>query len=216
MGKALKRFVTRTVLVLVALVAAYGGWRWGDAVFPAVEAALGIGQAEFAELPVNVETAARATAKIEEFQVSEDHELRLESAEVSSLLRYSIPGIVPSGVLDPTVSFEGDRVEVRARVLPSRISDLPRLGGIAGILPDTVNVVVQGSLSVFGDEVSVLVVEGVELQGWPIPAAAVPEILAALGHEPPPDAPPAAVPVPELSGLRAAHIEDGKLVVVRT
>jgi len=216
MGKALKRFVTRTVLLLVAALAAYGGWRWGDAVFPRVESALGIDQAEAADLPVNAETAARAEAKIEEFQVSEEPELRLESAEVSSLLRYSIPGIVPSGVLDPTVSFVGNRLEIRARVMPARISDLPHLGGVAGILPDTVDVVVKGSLGVFGDEVSVLVVGGVELQGWPIPAAAVPEILAALGHQPPPDAPASAVPVPALSGLRAAHIEDGKLVLVRT
>ena len=215
MGKALRRFVTRTMLVLVAVLAAYGGWRWGDTLFPRVEDMLGIGQEEATELPVSAETAARATARIEEFQVSEVSELRLESSEVSSLLRYSIPGMVPAGVLDPSVVFEGDRMEIRARVLPARFSDLPQLSGIAGILPDTVDVVVEGSLTLFENEGSVFVVEGIDVQGWPVPSRAVPEILGAFGREPPPGAPAAAVRVPAVRGLRGAYIEDGKLVVVR-
>ncbi len=215
MGKALKRFVTRTVLLLVAVLAAYGGWRWGDAVFPRVEGMLGIGRVEVTELPVSAETAARATARIEEFQVSEESELRLESSEVSSLLRYSIPGIVPAGVLDPIVVFEGDRMEIRARVLPARYSDLPQLSGIASILPDTVDIVVEGSLTLFDNEGSMMVVEGIEAQGWPIPSRVVPEILGALGQEPPPDAPASAMRVPVPRGIRGAYIEDGRLVVVR-
>ena len=215
MGKALNRFVTRTMLVLVAVLAAYGGWRWGDVVFPRVEATLGIGQVEVAELPVSVETAARVTARIEEFQVSEESELRLESSEVSSLLRYSIPGILPAGVLDPSVVLEGDRMEIRARVLPATISDLSKLSGIAGILPDTVDVAVEGSLAPFGTEGSMFVVEGIDVQGWPVPSRAVPEILGALGQEPLPGAPASAVQVPTLRGLIGAYVEDGKLVVVR-
>ena len=218
MGRALNRFVTRTVLVLVAVLAAYGGWRWGDALFPRVEATLGIGRVEVAELPVSAETAARATARIEEFQASEEPELRLESSEISSLLRYSVPGILPVGVLEPSVVLEGDRMEIRARVLPAMISDpsLSRLSGIAGILPDTVDVVVEGSLAPFGTEASMFVVEGIDVHGWPIPSRAVPEILGALGREPLPRAPASAVRVPALRGLRAEHVEDGRLVVVRT
>ena len=215
MAKALKRFVTRTVLLLVAIVAAYAGWRWGDAVFPRVEAKLGIGPAEVTGTPVTAETAARAMERIREFQASDEPELRLESAEVSSLLRYSMPGIVPPGVLDPTVSFDGDRMEIRARVVPAGIADLSHLSGIAGMLPDTVDVLVEGSLGLFGDQGSMLVVEGIELQGWPVPAIAVPEILAAFGQEAPEGAPAAAVPVPAVSGLKGAYIENGKLVVVR-
>lgn len=215
MGKALKRFVTRTVLLLVAVLAAYSGWRWGDALFPRVEAMLGLGGTEVANPAVTPETAARVTARIEEFQASEEPELRLESAEVSSLLRYSAPGIIPDGVLDPIVSFDGDRMEIRARVVPARISGLPRLGGITGILPDTVDIVVGGSLAPFEDRASMLVVEGIEVQGWPVPAETVPEILEALGRAPPPGAPAAAVAVPSLGGLKGAYIENGKLVVIR-
>lgn len=218
MGKALKRFVTRTVVLLVAILAAYVGWKWGGAVFPRVEAGLGIGQAGESgerEYPVTRETAARAEGRIDAFRVSDDAELRLESSEVSSLLRFSTPGIVPAGVLDPSVSFNEDRMEIRARVVPALIPDLPRLGGIAGILPDTLQVVVESSLDLFGDRGSMLVVEGIEVEGWPVPAQTVPEILEALGRKRPPGTPASAVIVPSLGGLKGAYIEDGRLVLVR-
>lgn len=215
MGKALKRFVARTVVLLVAILAAYGGWKWGDAVFPRVEARLGFGQTGAGVNTVTRETAARAEGRIEAFRDSEEAELRLGSSEVSSLLRFSRPGILPAGVLDPSVFFDQDRMEVRARVVPALIPDLPRLGGITGILPDTVQVVVESSLAPFGDEGSMLVVEAVEVQGWPVPAQTVPEILAALGQERPPGMPASAVAVPALGGLKGAYIEDGELVLVR-
>lgn len=215
MGKTLKRFVTRTVLLLVAVLAAYGGWMWGDRLFPRVEAMLGMGRVEVTDLPVSAETAARATARIEEFQSSGEPVLRLESTEVSSLLRYSVPGMVPAGVLDPIVVFEGDRMDIRARVLPAGYSDLPQLSGIAGLLPDTVDVVVEGSLTLFENGGSIFMVEGIEVQGWPIPSRAVPEILGALGQKPPPGAPASAVRVPVLRGIRGAYVEGGELVVVR-
>ena len=218
MGKSLRRFVTRTVVLLVAILAAYVGWKWGDEVFPRVEAGLGIGQAAESgerEYPVTRETAARAEGRIDAFIASDDAELRLESSEVSSLLRFSAPGIVPAGVLDPSVSFDGDRMEIRARVVPALIPDLPRLGGITGILPDTLQVVVEGSLDLFGDRGSMLVVGGIEVQGWPVPAQTVPEILEALGQKRLPGTPASAVVVPALGGLKGAYIEDGKLVLVR-
>lgn len=215
MGKALKRFVTRAILLLVAVLAAYGGWRWGDRLFPRVEGMLGIGRTEVTEPPVSAEAAARAMERIEGFQGSAEPELRLRSSEVSSLLRYSVPGMVPAGVLEPFVVFEGDRLEIRARVLPARFSDLSRLSGIAGILPDTVDVVVDGSLALFDGEGSVLVVEAIEVQGWPVPSRAVPEILGSLGRGPPPGAPASAVRLPALGGVKGAYVEDGELVVVR-
>ena len=218
MGKAFKRFVARTVVLLVAILAGYGGWRWGDAVFPWVETRLGIGKAEESdelEYPVTRETAARAQGRIEAFRVSDDAELRLESSEVSSLLRFSAPGIVPAGVLDPSVSFDEDGMEIRARVVPALIPELPRLGGIADILPDTLRVVVESSLDLLGEQGSMLVVEGIEVEGWPVPALTVPEILEALGGKRPPGMPASAVVVPPLGGLRGAYIEDGKLVLVR-
>ena len=106
-------------------------------------------------------------------------------------------------------------MEIRARVVPALIPDLPRLGGITGILPDTLQVVVEGSLDLFGDRGSMLVVGGIEVQGWPVPAQTVPEILEALGQKRLPGTPASAVVVPALGGLKGAYIEDGKLVLVR-
>ena len=215
MGRTFRRLVTRVVLVMVAALAAYAGWKWGYAVFPRVEERLGIGQAGTAALPITPETAARATARIREFRSSEEPELRLESSEVSSLLRYSTPAMLPGGVVQPSVSFSRERIEFQAKALPRDIPDLPRVGGILGLLPDTVDILVIGSLLPSREEGTLLLIEGIELQGWPVPPNSVPEILAALGRESPPGVPESTVLVPALGGLRGAYTEDGRLVLVR-
>lgn len=215
MDKALERLVTRVFVVVVVAAVAYAGWKWGHALFTRMEEKPGIGQAGADGAPVTPETAARASAKIAEFWDSKDVELSLESSEVSSLLRYSSPGILPRGVLEPGVAFTGDRIEVSARVLPADIPGLPRLGGIGGLLPDTVDVLVVGSLLPSNERGTLLLIEGAELQGWPVPPGSLPEILAALGRRPPPGAPASAVLIPSLGGLKGAYIEDGRLVLVR-
>lgn len=215
MGRTFKRIVTRVVLAVMVVLAGYAGWKWGYAVFPGLEERLGMGQAGTAELPVTPETAARATARIREFRGSEDPELRLASSEVSSLLRYSAPGMLPAGVVEPSVSFVEKRIEFRAAVLPGDIPGLPNLGGLLGLLPDTVDILVTGSLLPSSEEGTLLHIEVIELQGWPVPATSVPEILAALGRKSPPGVPESAVLVPALGGLEGADIEDGGLVLVR-
>lgn len=216
MGRTFKRLVTRVVLVVMVVLAAYAGWKWGYAVFPGVEERLGMGQAGMAELPVTPETAARATARIREFRGSEEPELRLASSEVSSLLRFSSPGMLPAGVVEPSVSFVEERIEFQAAVLPGDIPELPGLGGLLGLLPDTVDILVIGSLLPSSEAGTLLHIEGIELQGWPVPPGSVPEILAALGRESPSGVPESAVLVPALGGLKGAEIERGRLVVVRT
>ena len=215
MGMTFKRLVTRVVLLVGVALAAYAGWKWSHLVFPRVEERPGIGQAEMTGRPVTPETAARATARIQEFRSSKEPELRLESSEVSSLLRYSIPGVLPGGVVEPSVSFAEQRIELQAGVLPGDIPDLPQLGGIVGLLPDTVEVLVIGSLLPSSEEGTLLLIEGVELQGWPVPPNSLPEILAALGLESPTGVPGPAVLVPAFGGLKGAYIEDGRLVLVR-
>lgn len=214
MGKALKRLLIRLVLVVVAVLAAYAGWKWGHRVFPGVEKRLGLGHAGAAGSPATRETAARATAKIEEFRDSEEAQLRLDSSEVSALLR-SVPGVLPEGVMEPSVTFKEDRIAVNARVLPADMPDLPQLGGIVGLLPDTIDVRVVGSVLPSNEKGTVLLIEGIELQGWPVPPGSFPEILATLGSTPSPGAPASSVLVPAIRGLRGAHVEDGRLVLVR-
>lgn len=215
MGRTFKRLVTRVVLTVVVVLAAYAGWKWGYAVLPGVEERPG-GHTGATALPVTPETASRATARIRAFRGSEEPELRLESSEVSSLLRYSAPALLPAGVVEPRVSFVEERVEFQASVLPGDIPGLPNLGGLLGLLPDTVDILVTGSLLPSSEEGTLLHIEGIELQGLQLPASYVPEILAALGRGSPPGVPESVVLVPALGGLKGADIEDGGLVLVRT
>jgi hypothetical protein len=207
------------MLALVVLLAAYAGWRWRDAVFPRAEHIVGL---EGASAPdrsapdeVTPEAAEAAAARIRAFRTSDDAELRLASFEVSSLLRYSVPGMLPAGLVEPRVSMADDRVEIQVAVLPGSMQTLPDLGGILGILPDTVPVSVAGSLVPFGADGSMMVIHGITVQGVPIPPSAFPDILTALGREEVRGLPAAAIRVPTFSAIRGAYIENGELVLVR-
>lgn len=217
MGKAVKRLVTRLALALVIVLAAYAGWKGGDVIFPRLERALGISKVEEAAAPelVTPQAAESAKDRIVAFQGSDDPELRLEPFEVSSLLRYAVPGMLPKGVVDPSVKMDGDRIEIQASVVPAVMPSLPDLGGIVGILPDTVPVSVGGSLVPFGDAGSMLLVKDIAVRGIPIPSGAFPDILAALGRKQSRGLPPSAILVPAFTEIRGAYIEDGELVLVR-
>ena len=219
MGKAVKKLVARLALASIVVLAAYAGWKGGDIVFPRIEAALGIGGPEEegagAPDPATPHAASRAEERIEAFRQSGDPELRLQPFEVSSLLRYSVPGMLPGGVVEPSVRMEGDRIEIQAGVVPSVMPSLPDLGAIVGILPDTVQVSVGGSLVPFGNGGSMLLVRDVAVKGISIPSGAFPDILAALGREPARGLPPSAILVPAFAGIRGAYVEDGELVLVR-
>ena len=217
MGKAVKRFVARLVLAVVIVLAAYAGWKGGDAFFPQLESVFGIGEVEqsVATELVTPQAAEVATDKIETFRESDAPELRLASFEVSSLLRYSVPGMLPRGVVEPSVAMEGDRIEIQAGVVPSVLPKLPDLGAITGILPDTVPVSVTGSLVPFGDAGSMLLVREISVQGIPIPTGTFPDILAALGRKHMRGLPASAILVPAFTEIKSAYIENGELVLVR-
>lgn len=217
MGEAVKRLARRAALAVLVLLAAYAGWKGGDIIFPRVETALGVGEAEAgkASALVTPEAAELAEKRIEAFRASDDPELRLEPFEVSSLLRYTVPGMIPRGVHDPSVTMEGDRIWIRASVVPSVMPSLPDLGVIVGILPDTVAVSVGGSLVPFGDAGSMLLVKDMAIQGISLPSGTFPDILAALGRTDRKGLPPAAILVPAFTGIRGAYVENGELVLVR-
>ncbi len=221
MGKAVKRFITRLGLAVLAVLVAYAGWKGGDSVFPSLESALGIGGAAEAADPsglVTPEAAELARAKIESFMASEDApELRLRPFEVSALLRYTLTGMLPAGVAAPAVEMEGDRIELMATVVTSSVPGLPDLGGITGVVvPDTVAVSVGGSLIPFGDHRSMLLVRKIVVGGIPVPSHAFPGILTALGRTHENGLPESAILAPAYERIKGAYVEGGELVLVRT
>ena len=205
------------LLALMVLLAAYAGWKWGDVAFPRLETMAGLRGAvnDPPAEQVTPEAAEAAAARIRAFRVSDDTELRLESSEVSSLLRYSIPGMLPVGVIQPRVNMAGDRIDIQVSVVPGAMPKLPDLGAILGILPDTVPVSVSGSLIPFGEGGSMLLIRGIRVQGVPIPSPAFPEILAALGRRDASGLPASAMLVPNFREIKGAYIENGELVLVR-
>lgn len=217
MGKAVKKLLARVALAAVIVLAAYAGWKGGDIVFPPIESALGIGGTQESAVPdpVTPHAASQAEKRIEAFRQSDDPELRLQPFEVSSLLRYSVPGMLPGGIVEPSVRMQGDRIEVQARVVPSVMPSLPDLGAIVGILPDTVPVSVGGALVPFGDAGSMLLVRDIAVKGISIPSGAFPDILTALGREPARGLPASAILVPAFTEIKGAYIENGELVLVR-
>ena len=221
MGKAMKRFIVRLALVAAILLASYAGWKWGDSVFPRVEAALGIAPSEaFGVIEVieevSPQAADRAMERIQAFRDSRAAELRLKPFEVSSLLRYSLPDVLPTGILDPAVEMDGDRFELTAGVLRSALPDLPGIGGIARmLLPDTVPVVAAGTLAPFDDRGSMLLVSEIVVSGMSVPSSAYRDILAAVGREEEAGLPEAAMRLPAFEEITGAYIEGGELVLVR-
>jgi len=217
MVKAVGGLVSKLVsLALIALVA-YAGWRWGDAVFPALQSRFGIGDGPTigAEMPEYSEALGATTLqRIEAFQVGSEAELTLSGAEITSLLRYNRADVLPDGIHTPTVRFEDGHAYTSARVALADFPGLPDLGPVAGMLPDTVSLELQGSVMGFGDREAALLVQGIEVAGVPLPRRVIPEVLTALGRSDRDGLPAEAVAVFLPTGIASAHVEADRLILV--
>jgi hypothetical protein len=208
----------RRVLVLILLVlAAYGGWIWGPEVFPRIHEWLGLdAEGESREVVSSPELADSALAQIQRFRRGEGpDQLALDASKLTSLARFSLPEVMPQGVTDPVVTLRDGRVHFRSRVALEVFPDLPDLGPFLGILPDTLDVTLQASMMPFGDGRAALLVHRVEAMRVPLPERLVPEILRAMGREEQPGLPPEAIMVPLPSGLGSAYILTDSLVLSR-
>jgi hypothetical protein len=143
-----------------------------------------------------------------------EERLHLGAAELSSVLRYALPGMVPPGVYEPAVGLEDGRVILSARVATSALPDLPALNEVVGLLPDTVGIVMHGALLPFRPNFAALQVEGVEASRIPLPGRMIPPILAALGRSPLEGLPPHALAVPLPTGLSRVFVDRDRLVLV--
>jgi len=142
--------------------------------------------------------------------------MALGGREVTSLLRYSLPGLIPPGIRDPEVRIREGRLFLSAQVVLGAFPSLPDLGPVLGILPDTLDVVLEASLVPFGEEESALMVHGLEASKIPIPRRLVPEILEAMGRVDRPGLPSEAMAIPLPAGLFSAYILTDSLVLSTT
>lgn len=210
----LRSVVVKGVALLALLAAAYVGWLWGPAVFPRVQEWLGLEGPVGTETPEpSQEVADSVVARVQALRQAEEGRLALGGPEITSVLRYAFPGLLPPGVKEPTVTLEDSRFLLEARVVRNDFPRLPDLGPVLGILPDTLNVELRASLMPFGPEEAALLVQGIEASHIPIPRRLIPDILSAIGRVDRPGLPPEALVVPLPSGLNAAYIVMDSLII---
>jgi len=217
MGGCLKGCTGRIAAVAVLLAAAYAGWRWGPAVFPRLER-LVRGESVEAEQGAapSPELAEATLDRFERFRSADAGEpgLVLGDTELSSLVRYSLPGILPAGVAEPSVRLSEGRILLSAEVALGSFPELRLPQEVRSLLPDTVPILIGGSLGPGSSSEAMLYVD--EVRAGPLPALPdrfIPPILAALGRQDREALPPNAMLVPLPEGLGRVYVRGDSLVL---
>ncbi len=207
----------KSVIAVVLILAAYAGFRWGPAVFPSIERALGIAPAAstVTKAQPTPELAEQTLDLFEQFRAGEAGDrLMLGGTELSALVRYSLPGLVPRGVTAPTIELDKGRVHLSVRVAVEAFPKLPRLDHIIGLLPDTILLEVRGSLVPLDQRHMALLVDRLQVMKIPIPARLVSDVLKAFGQSRPASLPDDAIEVPLPDGLRSVFVQRDSLVML--
>lgn len=213
-------FVKKLVAVVVLVAVAYAGFRWGPTVFPPLERALGLERSpEWVPAPAppgpTAELAEKTLERFEDLRRGQgEGRLTLGGNELSSVVRYAVPGIIPPGVDEPTVELEDGRVRLSARVALAAFPRLPRLDNVLGLLPDTVPVVLEGSLIPLDQNHLALLVDQIQVSHIPLPRRMIPQLLAGFGREGSAALPKDALSVPLPDGLRSVFVQRDSLVLV--
>jgi hypothetical protein len=214
------KLLKRVALTVVLVGAAYAGFRWGPRVFPPLERALGWGTsggevAQDADPPPSAALADSTLDRFERFRSGEGPDrLVLGSRELTSVVRFALPGLLPPGVDEPRVELEGSRVRLSARVALEAFPRLPRLDEVVGVLPDTVAVVLEGPLVPYGERRLALMVDRVEAAHLPLPRRMVGDVVVGFGREAPRGLPKDALAVPLPDGIQAVYVRQDSLVLV--
>ena len=199
----------RVFLLGTLLAVAAGGWWY----WPRAGARLGAPEAQPAE-GVTPELAEATLDRVEGLRGADGGQLALGDAELSSVMRYALPGILPPGVTEPGVSIEAGAVTLTARVATAAFPDLPALGQVVGMLPDTVPIRVEGRLSSYGKESLAFFVSAVEAARIPLPDRLIPQVLGALGRQQRKGLPENALHIPMPGGLDSVYVARDSLVLV--
>lgn len=214
----MKSCLGRIVGVVLLVGAAWVGWKWGPAVFPHVERWLGVeesGPVAEGEVQPSPEIAEETLDRFERLRSGEGGErLALGDAELSSVVRYALPGVVPAGVDQPMIRVRDHHIELSARVATEAIPDRPALREVIGFLPDTVDIRMRGSILPFDQRFLALHIDQIYASRIPLPDRFIPQILEALGRQDRVGLPPEALVVPLPDGLRSAFLTQDSLVLL--
>lgn len=213
----LKGCLGKVGLAGLLILAALAGWWWGPAIFPRAQGWLAEDEGVVEVLP-SPELAEGALDRFESFRRGEiGDRLSLSAAEVVSMIRYSAPGMVPSGISGLDVEFKDGVVTLTARVAVAAFPGLSNLDGILGFLPDTVPISVAGALAPLDGDGIALVVHTVRASFIPVPLpdGMTPRILVALGRESRAGLPEDALAFSLPDGVRSAHVLRDRLVLLR-
>ncbi len=204
-----------SMVFLIALGgAAYGGWRWGGPVFEEVDRWAGRSPEE-PELVASQQLADETLQRFEAFRRGEREErMALGSAEVESVIRFGVPGLIPAGVFEPSVELADGAVHISGKLAVEAFPELPELGGVLGFLPDTLPVSVEGTLAPMDREHAALVVHRLQAMRIPLPDRMIPDFLWAFGQERDSQIPEDAMPVRLPRGIESAYILRDSLVLV--
>lgn len=191
-------------ILLVLLLAGGAAWWFRDSL-PFLD------RAESVE--VSPEAADRAADKLARLR-SEHEEIRLNSVELSSLLRYRGTKWIPAVVRNPDLRMSGDTVVVAATIPTDRIPSHPDLDRVRDLLPDSARIQVEGAVRMLDGGRAALTVQEVEFAGIPIPERYYPPMLERLGRTDEPGLAPEEMALPLPAGVSEVRVEDGYLILV--
>ena len=209
----LKGCLGKAALLGVVGGVALAGWIWG----PELRRRFAEEEGGVEVLP-SPELADAALDRFERFRRGElGDRLSLSALDVSSVIRYAAPGMLPGGVSRVEVEFYDGVVRLTARVLVVAFPGLPTLDGILGFLPDTVSISIEGHLAPLDEDAIALVVHGVYASFIPVPLpdGMTPSILTVLGRRSRAGLPEDALPFSLPDGVQSAHVLRDRLILVR-
>ena len=213
----LKGCLSLVFLILVIVAIAYAGWRYGGGVFPGMETLLGGGATEeVAGEPQPSE--AIADAALDRYQEllrsPKGTEAMFSGVEVTSMIRFSFPGLLPQGLAQPEVIIHDGVMDLLAGVARDRFPSFPALQGVMEILPDTIPLEIRAAMLPFDPAHISVLVQGIDASAIPVPHRFIPDILSAVGRRDRAGLPPTAVAVPLPDGLSGAYVQSDSLVLV--
>lgn len=205
-----------SVMTGVLLVfAAYGGWKWGDRVFPRAEAWISQTASDTGPpIEISEGSAQAAEGRFDRFaQTGGPGEVLFDSAELTSLIRFRLSDRLPPAVMEPEIRVEDDRATLRGRVALDQVPQFPDLREFEALLSDTVPFTAEGILIPSRGTGAAFLVDGLHIGRVPLPRRVIPSVLNALGRTDRDGLPDDAIELPLPSGVTSAYLRDGHLVL---